>query len=726
VHGTAEVLAPADTLVVGGEGGGFRHLGGRLAFFNSQGLQTPPRIGGSLIASLDATIRALSATGYAVDERLADWGQLAIILESLAAVGPFVTGRLVVGSTGGWTALDLPAERPGMVQCPARAGGVLAYVPVTSMTAMPPPRPEVGCLWGDVSNGAARIRLRMFDGNAWIDALPQRLLNLQDAIGTAPANALLIGDGERWTPLAPGLRGQILRVDDTGVGWGDGVRVGTTPPWPNGSLRPNDNGVIWLDTTPAGEAVAFWNAQARRWVRSIADSEGLSELSTLFPALRDSELLMFESGSLVGLAPGNDGDNLRSRGGSLSWEPTMRVSATRGGVQPVPGHSGDFWLAGSALFAHDGTSWREVGLDSWEATFGGSSAIGAGTPLMLDSGGWHLGDGAAAGAVERSYAIAMTPADPGATVAACWRGVLTLDQNDWYRALDRDAQALVINGLPVDRELWLSRTEPGRLSVNPASGALVGRSLSASSLLLAGDGQSWARNTGAGNATAGTWWDAVLAPDLAARLISGDLLGWTGTSFDIATGIPGDRLAVRLKHSTQLADPVSGGDQPSGTPGAVARPPTVTGLPDGTSELVDGELHLGTSPQDPALFWRLSDGTTTRISRGDLGRTYGLIATDLASDPDAAMIELTDSAGGRQSVVLRGADGLEVTRTNIGTLVVSGAELRSELTRIDGGRFGAYRAPGARTSAPIDAGDFSRSGRSLPILAVSTPERSAP
>jgi hypothetical protein len=696
-EGFPQVLDAADLLEVGGPAGGFRHAGGALGFFGVAGFTAPPRIGGDFIDSLDQLIRALGGEGLILDQRLADWPLKVAGFRQFQAVGPYSTGRLIVGSSGGWTALDLPADQPDVLQVPARVNGRLAYAPVISRGPSAPLRPANGSLWFDTST-PGRVRIRIRSGGAWVDALPDALGGMAQAGHPGNQGLLVGGAGTAWMPLAAGARGESLIIDGSGnLDWEPIVYVGVAPPWPDGtSGRATRNGAIWADPSANAEALGFWDDNTRQWKRGYVNAPVLDRLAELRDQYLDGDLLVYGGGQMQRLPAGAEGQSLRLRAGMPKWESFLTVGANAPAA-PTPG---TLWVDSrvSRLKAWDGWAWVSLEADVWSDANVSGQALRPGQAVYLETG-YKLADGRAVS--ERHFGgLVVAPAAVGAQVSVAFGGILTLTTAEWDGAID-PADVRARAGLNPGSDYWISSTTPGAITTSPASGAPIGTALDDTSLYLLP--AEW----GASRSSGGRWLSASVSPTLASRIQSGDLLAWNGTQLDRATVINGNQIALVLRTSSQLVDPLNGAVVAPGTAGAVAAWPTTSRLRSGPPLLIDGEMQLGTSPQDPAIFWRLSDGSTARLSRQDMARTYDLGALDLASDPAAAQVALTGSDGSTQQVVLRGADGIEVTCSNAGTLVISGAALVASFNKdIDGGRFsplGVALIPGPPV---IDAGKF--------------------
>jgi len=567
---------------------------------------------------------------------------------------------------------------------------------VVTVGDQPPLRPAPGCIWVDTSRPDAP-RLRVFrEGGSWMDLLAAPLRDLGLA-GPAVHGGMLIADRGSWSVLGPGGAGQALTIGPNGRPvWADFLRFGPKPPWKDHDTVPHPP-TIWVDPAANAERLSWWCPDSRQWQGVYSNSPILDRLAELRAQYREGDLLGFAAGQIQRLGAGRQADRLTMRGGVPVWEPALHISD----AAPA-GHDGELWYQadrGVLRVRHAG-EWQIANGTIWSDLNASGARLEPGTAVFLNSGGWKRVDASLSGSSQFG-GLVVTGGDAGDMVAVAWGGVVTLGPSDWDAVIDpADGQAP--GGLNPGRTYYASAGQPGMLSVNPASGLPIGQALDGTSLFLFPQA-----DLGGGSAAA-RWFLGTLDPCLPHAFDDGDVLGWNGHQFGKAAWINGARTPIAIRHSSRLVDPVTGKPTLPGTPGAQAEAPTDTGLPNGVSFLRDGELFLGTNPADPALWWKLSDGSTYRFAGGGGPGALDFHAEDFATDPDAAQIVL-DAGGRRREVVLRGADGIEVTATNQGTLVISGAALLNRRRPgIDGGRFSPKAAfrPGVTGASALDAGRF--------------------
>lgn len=679
--GYPRVVADEDVLILGGPKGGIRHVGGSLSFFGGPAINRPGVLDGDFIRTIDQLIFTLAGAGLVMDWRPADWQMQTASLGQMAKVNPFVTGRLIVGSPGGWTALDLPAQQSGVLQVPARVGDVLAYAPVATWSKDEPLRPAPGCIWFDQSGG--RTQLKVWDGGAWQQGLPAALAGLA-AAGMPGAGDVLVGGAAGWQGLPAGQPGMVLTIDVSGQPSYEAlVYVGTNPPWPDGDQAVRRDGALWADPSLNAEMLGFWDEGHKAWRRGYVNSPVLDQLAELRDDFLEGDSLFWGNNAMQRLAIGAEGDVLRSRSGVPVWAPLITVSPA---PRAAP-KSQELWLDQSTgtLRVNDNGRWVSANGTTWRDGNGSGAPLTPGRLVFLESG-WKLATPAALKA-GRLRGVVVLAGAAGSPVEATCSGLVSLPAADWSTAIDPADATKPGTGLNPGISYWLSNAGSGLLTADDASGVLVGMALNGNTLFLAGGG-------GPGAASGGEWFLSALDSSWPSGLQVEDLLAWSGTEFKKATTINGSKVELKLRADGTLVDETTGVVQPAGTPGAVAKAPTQTGLLGGTGYLARGEVQVGTAPEDPALFWLLDDGSTMKLSPQDMAKRYGLVATDLTTDQDAAILELVDTSGKSSKVILRGADGIEVTRTNAGTLVVSGSGLALRLNEgVDGGRFSGFSDP---------------------------------
>lgn len=703
-RGVPAVLGEGSVLEVGGTNGsvgGFRHTNGFLGFYGRIGLQHVPQLHGNDFDVLTQLIDSLVELGLFEDHRRANWADRFGSFAQLGDVSPFPAGRLIVGSAGGWTALDLPADLPNELQVPARGHGVLAYTSVVTVGPTAPRRPLPGSIWIDpTATTGARLYV-LGTNNVWIDVLGGALGQLQ-GLGNPGDGDLFIGargtsGGGQWSQLKAGAFGEALTIDALGKpAWAAPALSGPVAP-----PGPHPIGRLWADTAQGSEALAIWDGA--QWLSVPVGSSALSSLAALQPSLLDGDLLSWSGGRLQRIPLGAAGQKLTSRGGAPAWEADLAVSAA------APTGNEQLWFdpASHSLRVRDGSEWKSASGQSWTDVNASGARLEPGTAVLLQ-GGWKLANGAIGG-LKRFAGLVLAGADAGNPTAVAYAGVVTLQAAQWAAVID-PADQIGQTGLQPGNDYWLSTTRPGMITRDRRSGVLIGQALTAGSLFIF-PRADW----GNGASGVGSWFLSALDDCLATALQEGDVLGWGPMgSIDRARWINGDRTPIVIRHSADVVSAATGAITTPNAPGSIGIAPTDTNLVGGTSYLRDGELFVGTAPQDPALFWKLADGTTHKLSGGagaGSGKSkFDLRAVDLASDPDASQIQLVDGTGGRHEVILRGAHGIEVTTTNRGTLVISGEALwMANRPGVDGGRFSPKpaRAPNvASTPYSLDAGRF--------------------
>lgn len=693
-RGIPQVLEPGEVLEVGGVNGtvgGFRHTGGVLAFNNRQGLQRIPELYGRSTDVLTQVVDSLVELGLFEDHRRADWADGFAGLNQVMELGPYCTGRLIVGSRGGWTALDLPAHQPNILQVPARVNSVLAYAPVVTIGATPPLRPAPGCVWIDPATPTHGARMRAYvEPGRWVDIFTGALGDLQDA-GLPDRGALLAGDGASWKKLLGGNFGDALMMGANGLlEWRNAVHAGSTAP-----LGTQRVGAFWLDTAVGSEALSLWDGA--RWRSIRLDSEVLNGMADLGPQLQDGEMLFWKSGRWQRLRKGNEGERLTWRLGGPLWEPALTAAAT-----PPTARAGALWLDTTThtLRIHDQGEWLDATGSIWSDANAAGKRLEPGDPVLLQAG-WKLAGAPAAG-LERFGGIVVAGSDAGDPTPVQYQGVVTLEAADFERVIDPTERTASI-GLQPHNDYYLSQVSPGMLTRDRVKGgAIVGYAITANALFLY-------PQTGRDGTDVVRWFQQSLSKCLPTSLQDGDVIGWHDSAIDRARFINGDRTRIIIRHGHDLVDPNTGALVSPGHKKAVAKAPTDSGLINGTPYLDEGELYVSTANDDPALFWKLDNGGVHRLGQREAPHEYSLQAVDLATDQDAAQIQLTDDRGNTREVILRGAHGIEVTCTNRGTLVISGEALwQARLPGIDGGRFSpkpSFR-PSAVGPGLLDAGRF--------------------
>lgn len=637
----ARQLEAADGLQLSGGLG----VDGPLGFYGQVPVTARPLIGGSWGTSLTQALEALIDYGLLGDGRPQGWGSGLDQVISLGELGAYETGRLIVGSTAGWTNLDQPAREVGVIQVPAAyagqaeslpSGGVmrrLAYTPVLSYGLQPPaPLPMAGALWFD---SAAR-RLRVWSGSAWEGVNSAGLDAIQAVLEQADNGRLLVSDGSGGVlalePAAGDVAGLVPMADATGaISLARLLTVGTAPPWengtsafgtaPNGGDRPSGlHHALWFSTAANAERLNVWDEASLQWKGVPLNNPLLQRLADLRGTIADGDLLAYLGGQLQRLPLGSPGQSLTVVGGAPVWRDRFSSSAT----PPLNPEEGDLWLdASDGLWVRADGAWRDLQQTfRFEAVNGSGGTVQPGTAMVHDGAQWRLAGSFTAR--DAAVGLALGTAFAGMPVSVGVGGVVVLTAAQWSAVIDGAEPHAPFSGLMAGRSYYVSDTTAGMLTTQPALGRElpVGLALSSTHLLVRPPAPLSARSASAGleqhqpvNPRPGQlWWD-------------------------------------RSSSTLLLYIPAAGGGLGTWEPAAI------------------GEGGGGTPEPQPVSMTAVE-------------------AMSWNTDPAAAAIRFTFSDGSTQSIRLRGAGGASVTMSDNRTLVLdAGGSNSGGIREIDGGRF---------------------------------------
>lgn len=631
-------------------------IDGAVGFYGATPTAQQP-VAGEWGQTLDQLIKALALLGLLKDSRPATWLNSVSSVSSIGQIGPYEPGRLVIGSPGGWRALDQPVPLPGVIQVPVARSGAqspgpggapaglstaqLAYAPVLSYGTNPPAvGAPVGALWFD---SGAKL-LKVYTGTGWSLALPQQMQDLSAALSGATAGAVLSADGRGGIRLVPAAGGGLV------LGFADGgvptpfnlVTVAPAPPWANGDsahgVAPSGGGrpsglaqAIWCNTSVNAETIGFWNETAKRWDSVYVNNPVLNQLAELRSTLVNGDLFTVRGNAVVRLPIGAAGETLTATSNGAAWR--GRFKAT--GLEPSNPLDGDIWLDSSTdvVRIRDGGRWLDINaVGRYVDTNGTGGGSRPGQLLIHAAPNWQLAPlTVSSGAV---LAIALEAVPAGGRLAAAISGVVSLSEAQWDKVIDSSVVRATGTGLTPGRDYYASSTDAGFLTTNPAggSGVPVGTALSGTHLLLRPGGLAAARQ----NARVQV---AATAP---ASARDGELW-WSPTSGALSVWNGGSWSAIQAP----AAPPAAGGAAPGG----------------------------GAAPVS----------------------VVGLVAADISSDPAAAAIGIRFSDGHVETLRIRGASGTQVTMADAATLVIdaSGA--------IPAGGSGGGGLPGTGTTPATGA-----------------------
>lgn len=638
----ARQLESADGLQLGGGLG----VSGPLGFYGETPVTTRPGINGDWGTTLTQALDALVAFGLLDDGRPESWGMGLDQVINLGELGAYETGRIIVGSTAGWTNLDMPAREPGVIQVPTAyageaepqpTGGIrrrLAYSPVLSYGVLPPTAvPMIGALWFD---SAAR-RLKVWSGTAWEAVNPPGLDSIQAALDQADYGRLLISDGVGGVlvldPTPGDVAGLVPMANAAGgMELARLLTVSTAAPWANGTSAfggpPNGGGrgpglhhALWFNPAANAERLSVWDEASQLWKGVPLNSPLLQRLADLRSTIASGDLLAFLGSQLERLPVGTNGQSLTA----VNGEPVWRSRFTSGVSAPVNPVEGDLWLDGSdGLWLRTASGWRDLQQTvRFQAANASGGTVLPGTALVHTGAQWELAGPATAR--DALVGTALASAFAGAPVSAGVSGVVSLSAAQWSAVIDSAEAHVPGSGLIPGRSYFVSELTAGMLTTQPAAGRElpVGLALSNTHLLLRPAAPLSARTARAGleehqptSPLPGQfWWD----PSLEALMIF----------------IPGQ----------------------GGAPGSWE--PAVTG--DGGGGGVPAPLLVSLTSVE-AVSW--------------------------ATDPIAAALRFTLSDGSTTSIRLRGAGGASVTMSDNRTLVLdAGGSNSGGIREIDGGRF---------------------------------------
>ena len=141
-QGTAGVLPDDGELLIPG---GIAH-DGQLAFFGASPVDQPS-ISGDWLSAIEALVAAAVATGLVSDKRTAA-SPVPQDFRALGQIGGLKPGRLIVGSSRSWSALDPASITDGATGALVLDhGGGVAWGELLALGARAPLHPVHGCLW---------------------------------------------------------------------------------------------------------------------------------------------------------------------------------------------------------------------------------------------------------------------------------------------------------------------------------------------------------------------------------------------------------------------------------------------------------------------------------------------------------------------------------------------------------------------------------------------------
>ena len=501
-RGVPRALESADVLYLPGD----LLVDGFVGFYGNTPAPKQP-VGGDWAVTLDQLVNGLALLGLISDERSSGWDSGLAGLGDLTAIGSYEPGRLIIGSTTGWTQLDQPAMVPGVIQVPTAHAGLreinpanglpvqtLAYSPILSYGAKSPPTtPQVASLWFDTANH----ELKIFTGIEWEPVASEQLQQLTAVIAAAERGSLLMANGsggiEALVP-GPGGPGRVLMLDDTQQGhYVNLVTVATSAPWadgasafgslPNGGRPAGVDQAIWCNPATNAETIGFWDEAAHRWKTAYVGNPVLNQLAELRGAIANGDLFTVTDNKVVALPIGVPGDSLTVDNGQPVW----RARVTQGQTPPSCALDGDLWLdeSSGALYIRVGEEWIDLNkLDRYTLLNGTGGAVEPGTVLMASPPNWLLaGPPTPTGSV---IAIALESVCPGAQLAAAIGGVVSLTAAQWSAVIDNAEPHAPGTGLSPGRDYYVSSLALGQMTTKPTGcyGVQVGTALSSTDLLL--------------------------------------------------------------------------------------------------------------------------------------------------------------------------------------------------------------------------------------------------
>ena len=501
-RGVPRALESADVLYLPGD----LLVDGFVGFYGNTPAPKQP-VGGNWAVTLDQLVNGLALLGLISDERSSGWDSGLAGLGDLTAIGSYEPGRLIIGSTTGWTQLDQPAMVPGVIQVPTAHAGLreinpanglpvqtLAYSPILSYGAKSPPTtPQVAALWFDTAAG----ELKIYDGRVWRPVLPEQLRDLAAAIATAERGSLLMANGsggiEALAP-GPGGPGRVLMLDDTQQGhYVNLVTVATRAPWadgasafgslPNGGRPAGVDQASWCNPATNAETIGFWDEAAHRWKTAYVGNPVLNQLAELRGEIANGDLFTVTGNKVVALPIGAPGDSLTVDGSQAKW----RARVSQGQTPPSGALDGDLWIdeSSGALFIRVDGEWIDLNkLDRYTLLNGTGGALQPGTVLTASPPNWQLaGPPTPTGSV---VAIALGSACPGAPLAAAIGGVVSLTAAQWSAVIDSAEPHAPGTGLSPGRDYYVSSLALGQMTTKPTGcyGVQVGTALSSTDLLL--------------------------------------------------------------------------------------------------------------------------------------------------------------------------------------------------------------------------------------------------
>lgn len=150
-------------------------VAGGVGQFGQSPPATPTALPGDWGATLQAVIQQLLASGAATDSRDRDWSDGLGAAVALSRLGPYQSGRIIIGSSQGWTVLDQPAAASGRLRAlVARSGAVEQVAPGVSAASLG---------YADVVAYGAQAPAAAVDGTLWFSEVPEQGVQVRSPAG---------------------------------------------------------------------------------------------------------------------------------------------------------------------------------------------------------------------------------------------------------------------------------------------------------------------------------------------------------------------------------------------------------------------------------------------------------------------------------------------------------------------------------------------------------------